>query len=306
MTFTVSAIGVNPASLRLHLYRWQQHFSQHPSPYPQRRNHAVHRHPATTSGGSWFTLLNNTCNSPAPLPYCLARLSFSRLAANTLQRYGHHHAGGVHGSPAVVVPITLTVLPTPPVTVNPTSLVLIWQTGVGAANPSTTFAISTTAVAAPAPWLQLHADRRFDQHLDHQPKQRYLRCRFGCGSDCVFRDDRLGTRRRDLQRQHHSAHPGRQSAPKQHSGRPDRHCRSIADRAQRDPRIPLTSWVPPPRPSQSVAISATGGERCSCAVKPERQPVLAVRARRRQHRCHAAPVSVNPTSDSRLKPIPPP
>ena len=52
------------------------------------------------------------------------------------------------GSPAVVVPITLTVLPTPPVTVNPTSLVLIWQTGVGAANPSTTFSISTTAIAA--------------------------------------------------------------------------------------------------------------------------------------------------------------
>ena len=48
----------------------------------------------------------------------------------------------------MVVPITLTVLPTPPVIVNPTSLVLIWQTGVGAANPSTTFTISTSAAAA--------------------------------------------------------------------------------------------------------------------------------------------------------------
>ena len=45
----------------------------------------------------------------------------------------------------MVVPVTLTVLPTPPVTVNPTSLVLNWQTGIAAPNPSQTFTISTTA-----------------------------------------------------------------------------------------------------------------------------------------------------------------
>ncbi len=44
-----------------------------------------------------------------------------------------------------MVPITLTVLPTPPVTVNPQSLIFNWQTGIAAPNPSQTFTISTTA-----------------------------------------------------------------------------------------------------------------------------------------------------------------
>jgi uncharacterized protein (TIGR03437 family) len=41
--------------------------------------------------------------------------------------------------------VTLTVLPTPPVTVNPTSLSLPYQTGIQAPNPTGTFTISTTA-----------------------------------------------------------------------------------------------------------------------------------------------------------------
>jgi uncharacterized protein (TIGR03437 family) len=48
-------------------------------------------------------------------------------------------------SPSVVVPLVLTVLPTPPVTVNPQSLSFNWQTGIAAPNPSQSFTIATTS-----------------------------------------------------------------------------------------------------------------------------------------------------------------
>ena len=146
MTFTVSAIGVNPASLALTYTVGSSTF-----PNTQVLNLSgvttqCTATSATTSGGSWFTLLNNTCNSPGTVTVLFSTSVIAGLAANT-------YNGTVTITPAastesVVVPITLTVLPTPPVIVNPTSLVLTWQTGAGAANPSTTFSISTTAAAS--------------------------------------------------------------------------------------------------------------------------------------------------------------
>ena len=148
MTFTVSAIGVSPASLAL---TYTVGSSTFPTTQVLTLSGATTQctaTSATTSGGSWFTLLNNTCNSPGTVTVLFSTSIIAGLAPNTYNGTVTITPAAATGSPAVVVPITLTVLPTPPVIVNPTSLVLTWQTGVGAANPSTTFTISTTAVAA--------------------------------------------------------------------------------------------------------------------------------------------------------------
>jgi hypothetical protein len=98
---------------------------------------------ATTTGGNWIGPLQNPCVSPSVLTVQLDNSIVAGLAANT-------YTGAITiappagQGPAAVVSVTLTVLPTPPVTVNPQSLILNYQTGVGAPNPSEVFTISTT------------------------------------------------------------------------------------------------------------------------------------------------------------------
>ncbi|MCX6632634.1 MAG: hypothetical protein NTW28_33945 [Candidatus Solibacter sp.] len=145
VTFTVSAIGVNPASLA---FTYTVASISFPVPQSLTLSGAATQCTATsaiTSGGSWFTLLQNTCISPGSLTILINNAVVAGLAPNT-------YAGTVTitpvpagQSPAVIVPLTLTVLPTPPVTVNPESLIFNWQTGIAAPNPSQTFTISTTA-----------------------------------------------------------------------------------------------------------------------------------------------------------------
>jgi uncharacterized protein (TIGR03437 family) len=99
---------------------------------------------ATTTGGNWIGPLQNPCVSPSVLTVQLDNSIVAGLAPNT-------YTGAITITPpaglgpAAVVGLTLTVLPTPPVTVNPQSLVLNYQTGVAAPNPSQVFTISTTA-----------------------------------------------------------------------------------------------------------------------------------------------------------------
>ena len=112
------------------------------------------------------------------------------------------------------MPITLTVLPTPPVTVNPTSLVLIWQTGVGAANPSTTFTISTTAIAAQPLGYSFSQTGVLTSNSTISPSSGTFSAASGAVPITYTVTNADGTRRRDLQRQHHPAHPGWQSSRK--------------------------------------------------------------------------------------------
>ena len=146
VTFNVSTIGVNPASLAFtytvlsNIFPASQVITLSSSVATQCTAAA-----ATTSGGSWFTLLQNSCNSPGSLTVLINNAVVAGLAPNTYNGTVTITPSPASQGPAFVVPVTLTVSPTPPVTVNPPSLLLNFQTGIGAANPSQAFTISTTA-----------------------------------------------------------------------------------------------------------------------------------------------------------------
>src|ERR1035437_7434132 len=146
VTFSVGTIGVSPASLAFtytvlsNAFPASQVISLSSGAAIQCTATA-----ATTSGGSWFTLLQNTCVSPGSLTVLINNAVVAGLAANTYNGTVTITPSPTGQSPAVVVPMTLTVAPTPPVTVNPPSLLLNFQTGIGAPNPSPTFTISTTS-----------------------------------------------------------------------------------------------------------------------------------------------------------------
>jgi uncharacterized protein (TIGR03437 family) len=144
VTFTVSAIGVSPASLALSYTFGSSTF---PALQVLTLTGAATQCTATAasaSGGSWFSLLQTSCASPGNLAVVFNDVVIAGLAPNTYK--GTITITPAAGqSPAVVVPVTLTVVPTPPVTVNPPSLFFNWQTGVAEPNPSQTFTVSTTA-----------------------------------------------------------------------------------------------------------------------------------------------------------------
>src|ERR1035437_2577044 len=145
VTFSVGTIGVSPASLAFtytvlsNAFPASQVISLSSGAAIQCTATA-----ATTSGGSWFTLLQNTCVSPGSLTVLINNAVVAGLAANTYNGTVTITPPAWQG-PAAVVSVTLTVLPTPPVSVNPLSLILNYQTGIAAPNPSQTFTISTTA-----------------------------------------------------------------------------------------------------------------------------------------------------------------
>src|ERR1035437_9411781 len=84
VTFTVSAIGVNPASLAFpytvlsNIFPASQVITLSSSVATQCTAAA-----ATTSGGSWFTLLQNSCNSPGSLTVLINNAVVAGLAPNT-------------------------------------------------------------------------------------------------------------------------------------------------------------------------------------------------------------------------------
>src|ERR1035437_3714972 len=119
VTFTVSAIGVNPASLAFtytvlsNIFPTSQVITLSSSVATQCTAAA-----ATTSGGSWFTLLQNSCNSPGSLTVLINNAVVAGLAPNTYNGTVTIPPSPVSQGPAFVVPVTLTVSPTPPVTVD--------------------------------------------------------------------------------------------------------------------------------------------------------------------------------------------
>jgi uncharacterized protein (TIGR03437 family) len=145
VTFTVSAIGVSPASLASTYTFGSGTFPAQQSltligPITQCTATV-----ANTSGGSWFFVPQTACTSPGNVTVVFNNAIIAGLAPNKYSGTITITPVPAGQSPAVVVPVTLTVLPTPPVTVNPPSLFFNWQTGVAEPNPSQTFTISTTA-----------------------------------------------------------------------------------------------------------------------------------------------------------------
>lgn len=146
VTLNVSTIGVNPQSLAFTYTVGSNNF-----PLPQgltlssaAATQCTATAAVTTTSGSWVGPLQNPCVSPSNLTVQLNNSVVELLAANTYTGTITIAPPAGQGPPAVVS-LRLTVLPTPPVTVNPQSLILNWQTGIGAPNPSQTFTISTTA-----------------------------------------------------------------------------------------------------------------------------------------------------------------
>jgi uncharacterized protein (TIGR03437 family) len=145
VTFNVSAIGVSPQSLT-----FTYTFGSNNFPATQLLTLTsgaatqCTATSATTTGGNWIGPLQNPCVSPSVLTVQVDNSIVAGLSANTYT--GAITIAPPSGQgPAAVVSVTLTVLPTPPVTVNPQSLILNYQTGVAAPNPSQVFTISTTA-----------------------------------------------------------------------------------------------------------------------------------------------------------------
>ena len=146
VTFTVSAIGVNPATLT---FTYTVGTVAFPNPQSLTLSGAATQCTATVAnitGGSWFNLLaQSACSSPGSITVLTNNAILAGLAPNTYTGSITITPVPAGQSPAVVVPVTLTVLPTPPVTVNPSALFFNWQTGIAAPNPSQTFTVSTTA-----------------------------------------------------------------------------------------------------------------------------------------------------------------
>jgi uncharacterized protein (TIGR03437 family) len=141
VTFTVSSIGVSPSSLAFNYTVGSPNFPASQSIALSTASTPCTVTSASASGGSWFTLLQNSCvsGSITVLPNVAV---IAGLGANTYTGTITITPLPAGQSPAVVVPVTLTVTPTPPVSLNPGSLVFNWQTGT--TNPSESFTIATT------------------------------------------------------------------------------------------------------------------------------------------------------------------
>ena len=141
VTFTVSAIGVSPASFA---FNYTYGSSTFPAVQSLTLTGAATQCTAsatTNSGGNWFSLLQTSCTSPGSLAVVFNDAIIAGLQPNT-------YTGAVTITPvpagqssAVVVPVTLTVLPTPPVTFAPSSLLFEYQSGIAAPNPVQTFTV---------------------------------------------------------------------------------------------------------------------------------------------------------------------
>src|SRR5664280_859202 len=144
VTFNVSTVGVSPQTLNFS-------YTLNSNNFPAPQNLALSSTAATqctvtaaANGGNWIGPLQNPSVSPGNLTVQLNSSVVAGLAANTYTGTITITPPAGQG-PAAVVGVTLTVLPTPPVTVNPESLILNYQTGIAAPNRSQVFTISTTA-----------------------------------------------------------------------------------------------------------------------------------------------------------------
>ena len=146
VTFTISAIGVNPASLSFTYTAGSLNFPAPQSVTLSGATTACTAQVTNTSGGNWFTLLQSACSSPGNLTFLIDSRVVSGLAPGTYSGSVSMAPSPAGNSPAVVLPLTLTVVPTPAVTVSPSAMAFSYQ--VGGANNITgqVLTINTTSL----------------------------------------------------------------------------------------------------------------------------------------------------------------
>ena len=145
VTFTVSAIGVSPASLA---FTYTVGSSTFPATQVLTLSGASTQctaTAATTSGGNWFTLLQNSCTSPGTVTVLFNTSIIAGLAPNTYNGTVTITPVPPGRAPRSSCRSPSPCLPTPPVTVNPHVPHLQLANRHRRRKPQPTFTISTTA-----------------------------------------------------------------------------------------------------------------------------------------------------------------
>lgn len=143
VTFTVSTIGVNPSSVTFPPYTQGGSIPQSPSIALSGTGN-YNAAASTQTGGPWLGVSPPSGTAPGAITPILNASVLVSLATGTYQgSITITPIASVNNTP-IVVPVTLTVLPTPPVTANPASLIFNVQQGGTNNIASQTLTISTT------------------------------------------------------------------------------------------------------------------------------------------------------------------
>ncbi len=142
VTFGVGAISANVSSIPFSYTMG----GTVPGPASiQLSGQAVTYSAAATSTGNWLQV--NPANGAAP-GLVTAQLNSAIVATLAAGTYNGSVTITPSSGPAITIPVTLTVSPQPPVTVNATSVALAYQVGGANNNPSQTVTLSTTGTQA--------------------------------------------------------------------------------------------------------------------------------------------------------------
>jgi len=144
VTLTVSTIGVNPTSITFQPYTQGGAIPPPQSITLSGPAGSYTAAPTTQSGGQWLSVTPTSGNVPGAVTATVNAAVLTGLAPAVYQGSITITPVGTANNPAITVPVSLTVLPTPPVKVNPQLMVFNVQQG-GAGNIATqTLTISTT------------------------------------------------------------------------------------------------------------------------------------------------------------------
>jgi uncharacterized protein (TIGR03437 family) len=127
VTFTVSTIGVSPSSITFTPYTVGGALPP-PQSIALSGTGSFTAAASTTTGGQWLSVTPTSSAAPGAVTVSLNAAVVTGLALGAYQGAITITPTGTGNTP-IVVPVTLTVVPTPPVTVNPATLVFNVQQG---------------------------------------------------------------------------------------------------------------------------------------------------------------------------------
>jgi uncharacterized protein (TIGR03437 family) len=133
VTLTVGPIGANPPSVTFPPYTIGQTAVPTPQSITLLGSGGYTASATTATGGSWLSVTPNTGTAPGAVTATLVSSVVLGLAAGNYQ--GSITITPVSVNAPVVIPVTLSVLPTPPVTVDPQTMVFNVQSS-GTNNPA--------------------------------------------------------------------------------------------------------------------------------------------------------------------------
>ena len=143
-SLTVSTIGVNPSSITFPPYTQGGTIPQVQS-ITLSGSGGYTATASTVTGGPWLSVNPTSGNAPGAVSAILNATILTGLATGTYQgNITITPVGTVNNTP-IIVPVTLTVLPTPPVSVNPSNMVFNIQQGGTSNISSQQLTISTAA-----------------------------------------------------------------------------------------------------------------------------------------------------------------